>query len=292
LNDDGLPDLVLSGAEGPFVSGASFFYLPNQAAAPGEPWAFDSENQQLLNLNFHPGDRLAFNDVDQDGDQDLFVAKREGNMEYYKNLGSSEIPDWQLESESAGDISSSIFRRDLSILLHDFDGDGQADLLSSDASGVLSFRRNFVTRFNDEEVAADTAAIFFKGQTRNLKVDKCTWLAAARLNNSAKTYVLVGSPQGGIRLLSYDPNSKINESGLLLYPNPVSAFHQEVNVQSAGKIRHLQLISADGAVVWDQPITAELNRISLNTTGLAAGIYLVRAWQTSGLVSTAKLMVR
>ena len=293
ISGDGLPDILLSGAEKLFSSQATFFYLPNQATAPGETWTFDLEDRQPLSLDFHPDDQLAFFDADGDNDLDVLAGQREGNLAYFENLGSStSTPDWVLVREDAGGISSSIFRRNLSILLRDFDKNGQLDLLSTDGSGIMSIRYDFASKLTETEVTADTARVFFRGRARNLRVDRRTWLAAGSLENSAKTFVLVGSPQGGIRLLSHDPEGEINAAGLLLFPNPVGLFSQQVKVQSTEGIIHLQLLSASGALLWEQETDTATERLSINTSGLAAGIYLLRARQESGKVSTAKLMVR
>ena len=293
LNDDGLADLLLSGAESFFSSRATFFYLLNQASSPGEAWSFDPENRQPLRLDFHPEDRLAFFDADGDDDLDVLVGQQEGNLAFFENLASStSTPEWVLVRENAGGISSSIFRRNLSILLRDFDGDGRSDLLTTDGSGTMALRYDFVSQLTEPEVSADTAAVFFNGRTRNLSIGRRTWLAAAKLDNTAKTYILLGSAQGGMRLLSHDPEGEINAAGLLLFPNPVDVSRQSVNLQSTEGIQYLQLIGTNGTLIWEQAIAGTPRRLSINTQGLSAGIYLLRAWQESGKVSTAKLMVR
>lgn len=293
LSGDGLPDLLLSGAESFFSSRATFFYLPNQASSFGVPWQFDLDNRQSLSLDLHPEDRLAFFDADQDDDRDVLVARQEGNLAFYENLGSStSAPDWVLVRENTGGISSSIFRRNLSVLLRDFDGDNKLDLLTTDGSGTMSLRYDFVSQLTASAVTADTATVFFRSRTRNLQVGQRTWLAAAELDNTAKTFIIIGSPQGGIRLLSYDPEDEINAAGLLLFPNPVDEFRQQINIQSTESIEYLQLIGANGALIWEREVSSTSRQLSINTSGLASGIYLLRAWQVQGQVSSAKFVVR
>lgn len=293
LNGDGLLDLLLSGAESLFSSRATFFFLPNQTSSLGDAWSFDPENRQPLSLNFHPEDRLAFFDADRDDDLDVLIGQQEGNLAFFENLASStSTPEWVLVRENAGGISSSIFRRNLSVLLHDFDGNGQPDLLTTDGSSTMSLRYDFASQLTEPEVAADTAAVFFSARARNLTVGRRTWLAAAKLDNTSKTYILLGSPQGGIRMLSHNPEGEINAAGLLLFPNPVDIFQQRVNIQSTEAIQYLQLIGANGTLIWEREVSGTSRRLSIDTIGLAAGIYLLRAWQESGKVSTAKLMVR
>lgn len=293
INGDGLTDIVLSGAEQVFSPGASFFYLPNLAASGSIPWDFDLGNRQSLDLDFHPNDRLAFFDADADNDLDVLVGQQEGNLAYYENLGSSDTnPDWVLVREEAGGISSSIFRRNLSILLYDLDRNGQLDLISTDGSGYVSLRPDFVTQLTASEVPADTARVFFKSRARNIQVGNRSWLAAARLENSTNSTIFLGSPQGGIRLLNYNSESEVNAIGLLLFPNPITSSHQVLRVQSTESMAYLQVISASGSLVFEQEVDQGTDRLSINVAGMAAGIYLVRVWQESGKASVAKFVIQ
>lgn len=291
VNGDGLPDMIVSGADNLFTRRATVYYLSNQAAVPGESWVFDKENRQTITIDINPKDRLAFSDADKDGDLDLLVGRREGNLVYFENEGSEKVPNWQLSDEEVGDISGSVFRRNLSILLYDFNKDGEVDLLSSDASGILSLRPDFLSQIEDTELIVDTVSVLFEGEAKNIKMDNSTWMTAGPLDSSGKVYVLVGSPQGGIRMLSYDAGRNPEEVKLIVFPNPVSTISQEVKIKSTIRISQIELINMGGSVVFNQQIAEARKELNVNLQGLAAGVYLLRVLGTEGKASSAKLIV-
>ncbi|WPP48067.1 T9SS type A sorting domain-containing protein [Catalinimonas niigatensis] len=291
INKDGLKDLLLSGAENVFSSRAKFYALENSAANGQADWRFNPEQRQSLNLEFHPSESLTFYDIDEDGDKDVFIAKREGNLEYYQNSGGEQQIDWQLMSENAGGISGSIFNRDLSVLLYDFEGDSKPDLLRSDASGVMILYPDFLSQL-EEEVIGDTVVAMHEGQEKAVEIGKRISLEATKLDNSGKTYLFLGSPQGGIRLMSYHPEKGRTASLLLLYPNPTFIDKPQVKVRAPSDISSLQLISMTGAVLMEITPEGSKNELTIDTTGLSAGIYLIRTWDSDGKVGAGKLIVR
>ncbi|MDF9800638.1 hypothetical protein OKW21_005901 [Catalinimonas alkaloidigena] len=290
LNKDGLPDLLLSGAESSFSSPATFYWIANQASSQGA-WVFKPEQRQTLSLDFHPADQLEFTDADNDGDVDVFIAKREGNLEYYQNQNSEGLPEWELVIGNAGGISSSIFNRNLSVLLYDFDGDGKEDLLRSDASEWMLLYPDFLAQL-EEEAIADTVVVSLDDQKKNLEIDKHVSLAAAKIDDSDKTYIFVGSPQGGVRLMSYSAWQSREDVALLVFPNPTFLTEPQVKVRSSEPIKWLQMISMNGAILAELKPKDNTEEMTIDVAGLARGIYLIRVWNSNGKVSAEKLMVK
>lgn len=291
INGDGQKDLLLSGAENTFSSTANFYWIANQAVSGQMAWEFEPEQRESLLLNFHPADQLEFTDADNDGDVDVFIAKQEGNLEYYQNQSRQALPDWELVSDNVGGISSSIFNRNLSIVLYDFDGDGADDLLSSDASGTMLLYPDFISKLEDE-VIPDTVITRLDNQLKAVEIDNRVRLAAAKIDESAKTFIFVGSPQGGVRLMSHTTGLQAEEQVLLVFPNPTLLSDPEVRVRSDDSIKWLQMISMNGAVLTEFKPENDLKEVTLNVAGLARGIYLIRVWNSNGKVSARKLMVK
>ena len=79
-------------------------------------------------------------DIDADGDYDLFVGEASGTMNYYRNDGTPEEPNFVLVSDEFDGID--IGRRSYPTLV-DIDDDGDLDLvIGSELQGLRLFRNN------------------------------------------------------------------------------------------------------------------------------------------------------
>lgn len=97
----------------------------------------------------------ALGDLDNDGDLDLIVGEASGVLNYYRNDGDSQRPDFQLVSDNYLDID--VGRRSTPTLA-DLDGDGDLDLgVGSESSGLFVYM-NEGTPFAPKFVESDPLA--------------------------------------------------------------------------------------------------------------------------------------
>jgi len=85
---------------------------------------------------------IATGDVDQDGDLDLIVGEKNGNLNYYTNHGTPSEPDWSLVTEELIYITG---MENSAPAFGDIDGDGDLDILVGDKQGLLAFIENIGT---------------------------------------------------------------------------------------------------------------------------------------------------
>lgn len=134
IDADGDADLLLCGRD----EGRLQFYRNDGNGAAGE---FTLAKATLNDLDLGRGDnRLAFHDLDADGDIDLLVGENAGQLSFYRNDGTASNPAFSLvtslfDSIDVGFVSAPAFG--------DLDNDGGADLLvGSYREGIFYYHRN------------------------------------------------------------------------------------------------------------------------------------------------------
>ncbi|MBC7893419.1 MAG: VCBS repeat-containing protein, partial [Sphingobacteriaceae bacterium] len=150
LNADGVPDLGFAANS---FKGLELRFLPNRGNRGG---AFSHSAATALQLgtpaNLTAADTPLFTDVDGDGKTDLLVGKYYQNLEFYRNTGSSN-PIFTLVTETFGGSKEDFSQRGQTPLVADVDGDGKADLLTLNESGMGRLYRTLTNGLSTALVA-------------------------------------------------------------------------------------------------------------------------------------------
>ena len=156
IDNDGDRDLLLTGRD----DGSLQFYRNEGNGANG---IFVLVNPSLSDLEFGPNDnRIAFDDIDFDGDLDLFVGENDGRIKFFKNEGDATNPDFMfvtdfLDSIDVGFVSSPTFA--------DLNADGLNDLLIGGfREGFFYYTRNdsITTEFTFVDTLRDSTGTILK----------------------------------------------------------------------------------------------------------------------------------
>ncbi|GEM_PF-1137327 len=88
-----------------------------------------------------------FVDIDNDNDYDLFIGTGDGTLEFYKNIGNSTSPSWQLIDEKYMNIdidtmASPLTDEGASPSFIDIDGDNDYDLFIGEGAGNINYFEN------------------------------------------------------------------------------------------------------------------------------------------------------
>lgn len=137
LDDDGDPDFVAGERNG------AFFYFEN-TGTPASP-AFTARTgaeSPFTGLGTTEYSWPAFADLDGDLDPDLVSGAHYDPLRYFENTGSAAAPVFVERSGGANPFAGLGVGNNATPALADVDADGDADLVTGDASGVLRWFEN------------------------------------------------------------------------------------------------------------------------------------------------------
>jgi hypothetical protein len=98
------------------------------------------------------GPRVQFLDLDDDGDQDLFIQEEIGRISFFKNMGSPELFKFEWQSDNFQDINVGAW-----FLFRDMDHDGDFDLMGESLFSQIKYFKNVgSSKFPNLIAAMDT----------------------------------------------------------------------------------------------------------------------------------------
>lgn len=282
VNADGSPDLVITGTAGRqaqirvLINGAA-----NRVAAK-----YELATAKILPLTdrFFPGDVPTFVDVDRDGKPDLLIGRAGGSVEYQRNTGTADNPAYLLQNQAFGGIAFNTLLGRPSLVVADFNADGQSEFVTATANGRLK-----LYRMPDRPDGLLTLIDSLPG----LGVAGGSLLAtAADLNGDNLPDLVLGTVGGGLRYLRNTSEKAVVTAveepvAPWAYPNPTTGL---VTIQAPLDGR-VEVFSTTGRVVTPERVVMMGEEVPLDLSPLPDGVYLIRLTGNSGVVRTQKVVV-
>ncbi len=267
INKDGLMDLVFSATQTATFSTSIFYLLGKNSSTK-----FDTQITRLFEI-IGTEENFEIYDINNDGELDILLGKSNGRVEYYKNLGSLDAPNFVLEDQSFYDLDFSPFRQSASIEIVDFDVDGTADMLIGDARGNMTLYNDFLSNI-ENPLEGETEFIILNDSLTTFNFGSRVAPVAVNLFDESKPGIAIGTGQGGISILRNQTATSNPGNGVIgLYPNPVKP-NQILTVRSK-KSYMVNIVTTTGQVVIkDIQLTANED-VSINISGLKEGLYIM-----------------
>jgi len=105
----------------------------------------------------------SFVDVDGDGDMDAFIGESDGNIGYYENTGTPQVPTFTERTGAANPFNCVNVGADSTPTFVDVDGDGDMDAFIGEKDGVINYYENTGSTTNPTFTERTGAANPFNG---------------------------------------------------------------------------------------------------------------------------------
>jgi hypothetical protein len=268
LNGDGRTDLAFT-ATSAQNGQTHLYFLPNQTKG-----ILNVSGGSIQNTGFRLGfaENVALVDVDVNGLPDILLGRSNGALQFWRNIGTPESPQFTLANGAFLGLGVSTSRQNLACAAGDLDADGSSDLVVCDQSGNLMIYPDFrsgttepVTQWlfhNNEPV------VRFNLGGRSLP-------AIARIFPDARPALMAGNTLGGLyvfRPTASDPF--LAEPDIRLYPNPVRPDETLfIRVDRNADVQFFTLLGQAASGVFS--VNAH-QPLPLQGRPLASGLYIVR----------------
>jgi hypothetical protein len=292
LDGDGDQDLITGNADGTLL----FF---ENTAGPGTIPVFTPPEKKFQKIDVGSFSTPVLYDIDKDGLLDLIIGEQNGNLNFYKNTGSSHIPVFTYITDSLGKInttnpalsyygysSPSLFK----------DAKNKINLLVGSEEGKIHYYpdiSNLSGKFTESDSLLSIISI------NPITINNPGWRTTcvmAYLTDPNYADLIIGNFSGGLNYYSNGsqpevitateiPQGQHKHQVLSIYPNPADdVIHVKFSTDHLSGRMTLELLSQYGTIIKEYRAPSTNNEITLPCTEIPNGLYLLKLGQSIGKV--------
>lgn len=291
LDGDGDADLLLGESLG-------FTYYFRNDSQTGQPPVFTFVSNNYLGQSVGSNSAPTLADVDRDGDLDLVIGERNGNLNFFRNNGTITAPNFSLANASFGNVSvrnPNIGAGYAAPAIADLNQNNLYDLLVGDYDGNVhyfpDFENNLAGTFTETRLWLRNAVA---NTSDTLKIGKRIYPAVANLTSDTQPDLITGLSRGGLRCFQNAGtiNKIAKEQPILLnwsiFPNPVT--RQAIIRFTPGAKAAVIVTDMLGRERLRKEMTFTGAELPLDLTTFEAGLYLIRLINAQGEASVRKIL--
>ena len=207
-------------------------------------------------------------DINQDGLLDLVVGEKNGNVNYFKNVGTLGSPDWSLVTDTlAGAEASSYLGLDgYSVPFVRWSDNNHWDLM-------LGTEKGWINHYSFQGISPQTGTLI-EEQWQGIREGDRSSIAWVDITQDGTLDMLYGHSGGGMAIYTGDSiiisSDELVENTFLVYPNPGKEILQ---ISSYNDWQECQVFNAIGGVVFKE--SGRKRFMQIDTQNWSQGIYLV-----------------
>lgn len=214
-------------------------------------------------------------DLDRDGDLDLLIGERNGNLNFYRNDGSSTSALYTLVTETFGGVVLASGPTNI--------GEVQPFVVEDPETGqyrlYVGERTGRIWRYDNWESDLTATFALMDSTVGNLDLGERSRVGLADLNGDGVLELIAGNMRGGLSLyregepIGINSNEYSTAPALQIWPNPAQ---DQIWLRSGfqGDAR-VQVIDSRGVVWIEQSFNSQLMQLDVKT--LPEGLYRVVA---------------
>lgn len=281
LDGDGDKDMIV----GDVVGKLQYF---RKDPGPPDNFVLATPNYQGIDVGSNATPQLI--DVDRDGKTDLIIGEQSGNLNYYRNTGTTTAAAFTLVSNTFGgvDVKAPTMISGFSVpCMWDYNGSYQL---------IVGSERGFVYRYDniDGNLAGNFNLIDSMYITTHEGLRVAPWLNY--LNGDTLPDIIIGNYAGGAVLYYGDIASDVQTVTqsitpvLSVYPNPANTELHITGWNSAAQFpATLQIVGMNGQIIRTERLLSKDQTV--NVSSLGSGCYFGVVTDADGVGSTLRFVV-
>ncbi len=286
LDGDGDQDMLIGDLQGRLHS------FRNIATGPVAQFVLETPNMpdatgQPLDVGQYATPQLV--DLDGDGLLDLIIGERNGNLNHYRNTGSSAAPVWTLVTEALGGVNTTEYWNitGYSVPTLFTNAAGERELISGSESGWLYHYGDIDNNLSGTWTLLDSTFLDLRDGIR-------TSVSLYDFTGDGVLDMVLGNYRGGLTFWRSDDITGVNdrvansERSFGMQPNPATEHVELILPEQPTSAATWTVRNSLGQQVLSQPATSA--RTNLYVGDLAEGVYLVRL-EGSTSSTTQRLIV-
>tara|TARA_B100000029_G_scaffold515266_1_gene621424 strand:- start:6580 stop:8679 length:2100 start_codon:yes stop_codon:yes gene_type:complete len=216
----------------------------------------------------------ALDDLDQDGDIDLLVGSREGNIFYWENVGSFNSPEFNLVSDDL--FKGEQIGRKTAPTIFDINRDGRKEIVIGTEGGklFLAFKNEGIWDFKEFDNMPYAGSNIVP--------------SLVDLKKNGTIEMILGSLNGGLEIIKVQmpltvanlnkENKKIEN--LMVSPNPFNSYLNlsfNLSTNSFVNISLFDLLGRNVDTILDETIDKGYYNFKVQPKDITSGIYIIKA---------------